>query len=210
MGLDRDRNEKDRRLDNLRFPQYNTTWDRDLNVYNIHEVPVLPADGDPSSEDIPIGLLILREFCMDAANAFAWEVWFDFAPDEAAGFLDACWTPPGKGTQVVRLPRGILMDDASELGVFSTLFEKSAEDGIFAIHQNEFRDAPKKHNPWDKRGRLVPPPPMPEPPDEIPGVMETVTIRVFRLCIKGHAAPEDLVIQICPRFWHMPTGFEVG
>ncbi|HDS29883.1 MAG TPA: hypothetical protein ENN67_02440 [Firmicutes bacterium] len=210
MHLESDSNKKKSEVGGSIYPDYNTTWDRDLNVYNISEIPILPSEVDDGDIDLPIGLYILREFCVDAANAFAWEIWFDFEPHDAEGSIDACWSPPGKGTQIVRLPKSLLFDGRDELGIFSILFDKAAEDGIFAIHQSEFRDAPKKHNPWDKKGRLVPPPPEPDPPDEVPGMVETVTIRAFRLSLKGHSAPQDFVIQICPRFWHMPTGFEVG
>ncbi len=205
-----DPEERDPGLGYVKLPTYDTKWDRDLNVYNIQELPVLPADGDPGCKDLPVGLIVLRELCLDAATAYSWEVWFDFASKKDEGFLDICWTPPSKGTQAVRLPSALLMQGDSDLGVFGPLLEMSAEDGMFAIHVNEFRDAPKKHNPFDKRGRLVPPPPEPEPEEETPGLVEMATIRAFRLSLKGHTAPDDLVIQICQRFWHMPTGFEVG
>ena len=210
MPFNPDPGEHDPQLGSLKLPGYNTTWDRDLNIYNILEFPVLPGDGEPGSEGIPVGLVLLREFCADAAGLYSWEVWFDFSPDAGPEFIDVAWTPPGKGTQTVRLPRAILFDGDDEIGVFSKLLELADDDGVFTIHISEFRDAPGKHNPWDKRGRIVPRRTEPEDEDEVPGIVETVTIRAFRLSVKGHTAPEDFVIQICPRFWHMPSGFEVG
>ena len=194
------------------LPAYNHTWDRDLNVYTIQEVPVLPADGDPGSEDLPIALKLLREFCLEAASSYAWEVWFNFAPEGDGESFEACWNPPSKGTLSIRLPRSLFIQGEDDLGVFGTLLRTISDHGIFAIHASEFRDAPPaRHKPFDERGRLVPPPEKPpaEEPDT-PGLVETVTIHAFRLSLKGHTVPDDLVIQICPRFWHMPTGFEVG
>jgi hypothetical protein len=192
------------------IPIYSPDWDRLLTIYNVMELPAIPADGDPGSEKLPFGLKILREFCLDAANAYSLELWFDFSSDSDKGdTVDACWTPGNKGTQAVRMPRSVLMEGDGELGVFGYLLSNLSDHGMFAVYVSEFRDAPGKHNPWDKHGRLVPPP-KDEEPETTPGVIETVTIRAFCLALKGHVIPNDLVIQICPRFWSMPSGFEVG
>jgi hypothetical protein len=195
------------------LPLYAESWDRDLNIYNVLETPMLPADGEPGAENLPVGLRILREFCLDAAAAFALELWFDFAPDGAGGMVDVCWSSERKGTSVVRIPRSLLLEGDDELGIFGALLSDHSDFGIFAVSVGEFNDLPRnKHNPWDSHGRLVPPPPEPDEPiaNETPGFLETLTIRAFHLALKGHKAPEDFVIQICPRFWHMPTGLQVG
>jgi len=203
------RHDPDSRID--RFPVYTQDWDRLLNIYNVMELPVLPADGEPGSEKLPFGLIIIREFCLDAVNAYSLELWFDFAPNDGGGdVVDVCWSAGNKGTQAVRVPKAMVMAGDDELGIFGLLLSDLSDDGMFAVHVSEFRDAPGKHNPWDKRGRLVLPPPKEAQTDETPGVIETVTIRAFHLALKGHTAPDDLAIQICPRSWHMPTGFEVG
>jgi len=203
---------RDRPIRTGALPQYTLDWDRFLNFYNIMELPVLPADGDPAGEDLPLGLRIMRELCLDAANAYALEVWFDFAPNNAEnGVVDACWSSESKGTQCVRLPKRLITDGDDDLGIFGFILRNLSDDGMFAIHVSEHNETPrKKHNPWDKHGRLVPPPPKadPEPPDA-PGNVETVTIRAFRVALKGNTIPNDVVIQICPRFWHMPAGLEV-
>lgn len=194
------------------LPDYNHTWDRDLSVYTIQELPVLPADGDPGSENIPLALKLLREFCLEAASSYAWEVWFNFAPEGDGDVFEACWNPPSKGTLSIRLPKALFEEGEDDLGVFGFLLRSISDQGMFAIHASEFHDAPPaRHKPFDERGRLVPPPE--EPPQnepDTPGLVETVTIHAFRLSLKGHTVPDDLVIQICPRFWHMPTGFEMG
>jgi hypothetical protein len=196
------------------LPGFRQDWDRDLGLYNITELPVLPADGDPGSEKFPFGLRILRELCLDAANSHSPELWFDFAPNRADGkdLIDACWSSTSEGTQCVRMPKSVLLEGDDELGVFGNLLRDLADDGMFAIHVSEFRDSVvSMHNLWDKHGRLMSPQERISPgkPD-VPGVLETVTIRAFRVALKGNSIPNDIVIQVCPRFWHMPTGFEVG
>jgi hypothetical protein len=200
----------------VRIPPYSQDWDRLINVYNIQELPALPADGDPGSEDTPLSVRVIREFFLDAANSFALEIWFDFAPDVPEA-IDACFCPHGKAKTAIRIPKSLFFEKDEEYGVLGYLLENIADDGMFAIHVTEFKDKPK-YSPFDNRGRIIQPPTPPEsgdvlhPPeeDEIPGVTETVTIRVYRISLKGHTIPEDLVVQICPRFWHMPTGFQVG
>ena len=89
-----DREERDdARPPESEFPVYRQDWDRDLGLYNITELPSIPADGDPGSEKLPFGVKIIREFCLDAANSHAMELWFDFAPNRANGkdLVDACW-----------------------------------------------------------------------------------------------------------------------
>jgi len=216
------------------FPGYKTDWDRLLNVYTIQELPVLYSDDEPGHEEIPIALKVLREIFLDAADSHALEVWFDFAPGRE-GVVDACYTPVGKGTSAIRIPKSLFYETDDDLGIFGFLFRRLSDDGMFAIHVNEFRDRPV-NNPFDKRGRIVQPPLPPDhdkytqlsdvPPfsrqeeipvqpestveSEVPGVTEVAIIRAFRISLKGRNVPEDLVIQICPRFWHMPTGFTVG
>ncbi len=216
------------------FPDYKTDWDRLLNVYTIQELPILPADHEPGHDEIPVALKVLREIFLDAADSHALEVWFDYAPGRE-GVVDACYTPTGKGTSVIRIPESLFYDCADELGIFGFLYRELSDDGMFAIHVNHFRDRPVD-NPFDKRGRIVQPvlPPdhkeyeqqpgsvefplrdtMESVPDtseesKIPGITEVAIIRAYRISLKGRSIPEDLVIQICPRFWHMPTGFTVG
>jgi len=214
MPLEPEGESAEKRIGQFRIPQFTTDWDRLLNIYNIHELPVLPADGDVGSEDVPLGVKVLREFFLDAANAHASEIWFDFAP-EADDYIDACFTPIGKSTTALRIPRRLFFEADEELGIFGFLLDQLCEDGTFAIHVSEFRSRPAVQDPFDKRGRIKQPPippdsPVPQPPEpEFPGVTETVTIRAFRVSLKGRAVPDDLVIQICPRFWHMPTGFTI-
>lgn len=189
-------------------PAYSRDWDALLNVYNVRELPVLPADGDPGSESLPLGLKVLREFCLEAALGHALEVWFDFAPRSDPGVVDACWSSSEKGTTVVRLPGYLLMDGDDDLGIFGYLLRNLTDDGMFAIHVTEFRDAPGAFT-----GRPRSPSPQDAGPTEkprFPGLLETATIRAFRVVLKGRIIPNDIVIQISPRFWHMPTGFEVG
>jgi hypothetical protein len=202
-------------------PLFSNDWDRYLNVYNIQELPLIAADGDPGSEVIPVGIKVLREFLLEAANKYASEVWFDFNPG-VDNMIDVCYSTSGKGTSAVRIPKSLLFNLENVYGIFGILLEMSGEEGMFAIHVNEFRDTPsKKRDPFDKRGRIIQPPVPPgvdspfrnsaplseEDQYGLPGIAETVTIRAFRICLKGHEIPQDMVIQICPRFWYMPTGF---
>jgi len=205
-----------------RVPLYTTDWDRLLTIYNIQELPIIPADGDPGSEGIPVGVKVMREFLLDAAGTYASEIWFNFGPDGES--IEVCYSPPGKGTIAVQVPRALFFKDDEEYGILGFLMDRFTDDGMFAIHASEFKDTPPslmKRSPFDKRGRIIQPTTPPDPPDppdpppsetenEIPGITETVTIRAFRISLKGRTVPDDLVIQICPRFWHMPTGFQVG
>jgi len=217
-----------RRIDLAEIPGYSNDWDRFLSVYNIQELPSIPPDGEPGSETMPLSLKVLREFFITAANDFAMEIWFDFAPEEKAsddsersqaseGAVDVCYAPHGRGTTAIRIPDTLFFREYPELGIFRWLLANSDEAGMFAIYSSEFKDKPR-HDPFDKRGRLVPPPDFTpsgnstdrEDEPDVPGVTEVAIIRAFRISLKGHEIPNDLVIQICPRFWHMPTGFSVG
>jgi len=217
MAFNKESDSYDPRLGATGIPTFTQDWDRLLNVYNISELPVIPADGDPGCEIIPVGIKVLREFFLEAANAHASEVWFDFAPG-GEGSIDACFTPSGRSTTVLRLPGQLFFSEDNEMGVFAFLLDSLTDDGMFAIHVSEFRDKPKR-NPFDKRGRIIQPTTPPDSPlpnasdinedDELPGVTESVTIRAFRISLKGRLIPDDMVVQICPRFWHMPTGFTI-
>jgi len=150
--------------------------------------------------------------------------------------VNACYSAHGRGTTALKIPCELFFRDDMELGIFGVLRNRFSNDGMFAIHVSEFRDKPK-YDPFDSRGRVrqpVLPPDHPDHPDHsrselpeiknlrkdivqetddtdsFPGVREVVTIRAFRVSLKGNSIPDDLVVQICPRFWHMPTGFEVG
>lgn len=206
----------DRGLGATGIPSFKQDWDRLLNVYNISELPVIPADGEPGSEEVPVGIKVLREFVLEAANSHASEVWFDFTP-EKENSIDACFTPSGKSTTILRMPKELFFGDNNEMGVFGFMLESLTDDGMFAIHESEFRDKPR-HSPFDNRGRIKQPTTPPEAPlpnaaskreEDFPGVTEAVTIRAFRISLKGRLIPDDMVIQICPRFWHMPTGFSI-
>jgi len=206
--------------DSSRIPEFNTDWDRLLNVYTIQELPVIPSDSEPESEIIPIGLKVLREFFLDAADSLASEIWFDFAP-ECKDVVDACYTPIGKGTSAIRIPRSLFFEPDEELGLFAFLFDNLSDGGMFAIHVNQVRTRPSgQDGPFDKRGRIIQPtrPPdaggiMPDgnekPEDGIPQVTEVATIRAYRVSLKGRTIPEDVVVQICPRFWYIPTGIQI-
>jgi hypothetical protein len=186
------------------FPEYTPDWDRWLNVYNIIELPEIPPDGDSRSENLPVSIKILRQLFLDAASKFATEVWFDFEPDISenewgrGAFVDACYSHYGKGIHAVRMPQKFFFQDDSELGIFRYLLEDLSDDGMFKIQTNEFKDIPVKQDPDGSTDGSV-----------FPGLAETIIIRAFRVSLKGHEAPQDLVIQICPRFWHMPTGFRM-
>ncbi len=197
------------------FKTFATDWDRLLNVYTIQELPNIPADGDPGSESVPLSIKVIREFLLEAAGRFATEIWFDYSPGND-DTIDACYNPSGEGTVILEIPRHVFFLDDEEIGIFGPLLNGMAVDGKFAIHVSEFRDKPKR-DPFDSRGRIIQPPVAPlsremieEEKHETPGVTETLTIRAFQVSLKGHEVPGDLVIQICPRFWHMPSGFQVG
>ncbi len=214
MSLEPESDSSERRIGAFGIPRFATDWDRLLNVYNIQELPVLPADGDPGSEEVPIGVKVLREFFLDAASSHASEIWFDFSPEDEDA-VDVCFTPVGKSTTALRIPKSLFFRDDKEMGIFGFLMDRFSDDGMFAISESEFRDKPKT-SPFDRRGRIIQPTTPPdavnrreETPDTMPGLNEVVIIRAFRVSLKGHSIPEDLVVQICPRFWHMPTGLTI-
>jgi len=226
--------QQERKGELYNFQPWAVDWDRYLNVYNITELPSIPLDADAEDETIPIAIQVMREYFLNAARKFASEVWFDFEPSAAGGgFINACYSVPGKITTALLIPKDLFYQDDNQLGIFGTLYDQYTDEGMFSIHISKFEDKPK-YDPFDRRGRIIQPVLPPDHPDhdpsgfpsedhglktrssctededEFPGLREVVTIHAFRVSLKGRTVPDDLVVQVCPRFWYMPTGFEVG